>query len=95
MAVIKAPATNPTTAPATPVQRRPRVIVGRGQSTVSAVTIHRAVRSSWCPRAVTMAPGMRPATVTPGATQKLRSPIRSQRPNRSQVAILPTMEDPA
>ena len=56
------------------------------------VTIHRVLRSSWCPLAVTRAPGTRPATDTLGASQKLRCPIRNQRPNESQVTIVPRIE---
>ena len=41
----------------------------------------------------TVAPGARPATDTPGATQKVRTPIHSQRPNWSQVAIVPVIEN--
>jgi hypothetical protein len=60
---------------------------------VSRVTIHRAVQWSWCPLAVTTAPGMRPATATPGATQQWRSPMLSDRPMGSQVAMVPVMEN--
>ena len=41
----------------------------------------------------TVAPGARPATDTPGATQKVRTRSRSQRPNWSQVAIVPVIEN--
>jgi hypothetical protein len=64
-----------------------------GQPNVSSVTIHRAVRSSLRPLAVALAPGTRPVFDSPGGTQRLRSPIRSQRPTGSQVTITPVMEN--
>ena len=42
----------------------------------------RSLRGSRYPMAVTVTPGTRPATDTPGATQTLRAPMPSQRPER-------------
>jgi hypothetical protein len=80
-------------APGAGAGRLPDAAAGRGHGTERPVTIHRPLRSSWCPLTVTLTPGAKSTTPTPGANQKLRIPIRSQRSKGSQVTMVPVMEN--